>query len=106
VVRGSIKQPIQADPRNITPVETTEIAVWDLWVISTYMEIKHRVANSVKAVLGKSLNPKDIWDTGLRTYVCNRTLTSALDGRTPYEMVYDVMPDLADWHAFGVPQLG
>ena len=33
----------------------------------------------------------------------NRTLTSALDGRTPYDVVYGVKPDLADLCAFSVP---
>jgi hypothetical protein len=37
------------------------------------------------------------------TYVRNRTLTSALDGRTPYDMAYGVKPDLADLRAFGAP---
>ena len=27
----------------------------------------------------------------------------ALDGRTPYEMLHDMKPDLADWCAFGAP---
>ena len=31
----------------------------------------------------------------------HRTPTKALDGRTPYEMMYDVKPDLADLHGFG-----
>ena len=30
------------------------------------------------------------------TYIRNRKLTSTLDGRTPYDMVYGAKPDLAD----------
>ena len=37
------------------------------------------------------------------TYVRNRTLTNASDGRTPYDMVYGAKPDLADLRAFGAP---
>lgn len=33
----------------------------------------------------------------------NRTLTSALDSRTPSKMVYGVKPDLADSRVFGDP---
>ena len=37
------------------------------------------------------------------TYVRNRTPTKALDGRTPYEMLYDVKSDLADLRVFDAP---
>ncbi len=33
----------------------------------------------------------------------NRTLTAALDGCTPYEMVYGMKPDVADLRAFSAP---
>ena len=35
------------------------------------------------------------------TYDWNRTLTSALEGHTPYEVVYSIKPDLTDLCAFG-----
>ena len=37
------------------------------------------------------------------TYIGNRTPAKALDGRTYYEMLYDVKLDLANLHSLGVP---
>ena len=37
-----------------------------------------------------------------RTFT-KRTPTKALDGRTRYEMLYNVKPDIADLRAFGAP---
>ena len=34
-------------------------------------------------------------------YVRNRTPTKALDGRTPYEVLYEVKLELVDLYAFG-----
>jgi len=47
--------------------------------------------------------PKSLWAEAFSMATCvqNRTPTGALEGRTPYEMVYDVKPDLADLRAFG-----
>ena len=55
-------------------------------------------------MLHDSSLPKSLWAEAYNTvmYVRNRTLTSALDGQTPYKMVYGVKPDLADLRAFGV----
>ena len=37
------------------------------------------------------------------TYVHNRTPTRALGGKTPYEMLYGVKPNVAHLRAFGAP---
>ena len=61
------------------------------------------LTSAVCAMLNNLGLPKSLWAEAYNTatYVRNRTLTSALDGRTPYEMVYGVKPDLADLRAFG-----
>ena len=63
------------------------------------------LTNAVRTMLHDAGLPKSLWAEAFRTatYVRNRTLTKALDGRTPYEMLYDVMPDLAELHAFSAP---
>ena len=54
------------------------------------------LTNAVHAMLNDSGLPKSLWAEAynMATYVHNRTLTSALDSRTPYEMVYGIKPDL------------
>ena len=49
--------------------------------------------------------PKPLWAEAFNAamYVRNRLPTSALKGSTPYEMVYDVKPDLANLRAFSAP---
>ena len=37
------------------------------------------------------------------TYVHNRTPTQALGGRTPYEVLYGVKPDVSHLRTFGTP---
>ena len=37
------------------------------------------------------------------TYLCNRTPMRALDGLTPFELLYGMKPDLADLRTFGAP---
>ena len=63
------------------------------------------LTNAVRAMLHDAGLPKSLWAEAFRTatYVRNRTPTKALDGRTPYEMLYKVTPDLAELRAFGAP---
>ena len=63
------------------------------------------LTSSVHAMLTDSGLPKSLWVEAFNTatYVRNRTLTSVLDGRTPYDMVYGIKPDLADLCAFSAP---
>ena len=63
------------------------------------------LTSSVRVKLAESGLLKSLWAEAYNTatYVRNRTITSALDGRTPYNIVYSVKPDLADLRAFGTP---
>ena len=63
------------------------------------------LTNAVRTMLHNSGPPKTLWAEAFNTvtYIQNRTPTSALGGRTPHEMVYDVKPDLANLRAFGAP---
>ena len=63
------------------------------------------LTNAVRARLHDSGLPKALWAEvfSVATYVRNRSPTSALKGSTPYKMVYDVKPDLANLRAFGAP---
>ena len=63
------------------------------------------LTNAVCTMLNDSGLPKSLWAEAYNTaaYVRNRTLTSALDGCAPYEMVYGVKLNLADLRAFGSP---
>ena len=48
--------------------------------------------------------PKCLWAEAFSTamYMHNRTLTKALDGLTPYEVLHGMKPDLANLCAFGI----
>ena len=48
--------------------------------------------------------PKSLWAEAFSTvtYIWDRTPRGALEGRTPYEVVYGVKLDLADLRAFGM----
>ena len=63
------------------------------------------LTSSVRVMFADSGLPKSLWAEAYNTatYVRNRMLTSALDGRTLCNMVYSVKPDLADLRAFGTP---
>ena len=63
------------------------------------------LTNAVCVMLNNLGLPKSLWAEAYNmvAYVRNRTLTSALDGHAPYEMVYGVKPDLVDLCAFGSP---
>ena len=61
------------------------------------------LTNAVCAMLHDSGLPNALWAEAFSaaTYVRNRSPTSALKGSTPYEMVYDMKPDLANLRTFG-----
>ncbi len=63
------------------------------------------LTSAVRAMLHDAGLPKNLWAKvyNTATHVRNRTLTAALDGRTPYEMVYRTKPDVADLWAFSAP---
>jgi hypothetical protein len=49
--------------------------------------------------------PKMLWGEGLRhaTWLKNRTATRALDGKTPFEALFGMPPDLSGLHLWGCP---
>ena len=59
------------------------------------------LADAVRVMLYDAGLPKSLWAEAFSTatYVRNRTPTKALDGHTPYEVVCDVKPDLANLRA-------
>ena len=63
------------------------------------------LTNVVCAMLHDSGLPKDLWAKvfNMVTYIRNRLPMSALKGYMPYEMVYDVKPDLVNLCMFSVP---
>jgi len=63
------------------------------------------LTSSVRTMLTDSGLPKSLWAEAFNTvtYVRNSMLTRVLDGRTPYDMVYGVKPNLADLCAFSTP---
>ena len=62
LIDGSVVHPVSVDVNNVTPQETADIVAFDLRAISAYQEIKYRVGDTAKSVLGKSRDPKAVWD--------------------------------------------
>jgi len=60
---------------------------------------------AARAMLHDAGLPQILWAEAFSTatYLRNRTLTRALDGLTPFELLYGMKPDLADLHMFGAP---
>jgi len=60
---------------------------------------------TARAMLHNAGLPKKLWAEAFSTatYLRNRTPTRALDGLTPFELLYGMKPDLADLRAFGAP---
>ena len=63
------------------------------------------LTSAVRAMLHDSGLPKYLWAEAFSaaTYVHNRTPTKALGGRTPYEVLYGMKPDVSHLRAFGAP---
>ncbi len=62
MVDGTIVRPVPADPENITSQETAAITEFDLRTVSAYQEIKLRISANANGVLGRSRDPKTVWD--------------------------------------------
>jgi len=60
---------------------------------------------AARAMLHDAGLPQILWAEAfsIATYLCNRTPTRALDGLTPFELLYGMKPDLADLRTFGAP---
>ena len=63
------------------------------------------LTNAVCAMLHDSGLPRFLWAEAFNTatYLHNRTPTRVLGGRTPYEVLYGVKPDVSHLRAFGAP---
>ena len=85
----------------------------DLEGIKPHMSVRYslesnEVAERTTGVLTNSMRLM-LHDSGLSeafnttTYIHNRTLMKVLGGRTPYEMLYGIRPDMSHLRAFGAP---
>jgi hypothetical protein len=65
--------------------------------------INYTLLNPVRCMLSESKLPKSLWAEALSTavYVRNRSPTSAVPGKTPYEVWTGSKPDLAHLRVFG-----
>jgi hypothetical protein len=63
------------------------------------------LTNSARAMLRDSSLPKFLWAKAFSaaTYVHNRMPAKALDGRTPYKVLYSERPDVSHLRVFGAP---
>jgi hypothetical protein len=68
------------------------------------VERKHQhLLNIGRALLFQSTLPKHFWSYTIThaTYIINRTATPVLKGKSPYEMMFNVLPDLNTLKVFG-----
>ena len=63
------------------------------------------LTNAERTILHHLGMPKSLWAEAFSTatYIRDRTPTAVLEGRTRYDPLYDVKPDLANLWAFGAP---
>ena len=63
------------------------------------------LTNIVRAMLHDCSLLRSLWAEAFKTatYVRNRTPTKALGGRTPFELVYGMIPNVSHLHAFSTP---
>jgi hypothetical protein len=68
------------------------------------VERKHQhLLNIARALLFQSNLPKQFWCYAVlhATYIINRTATPVLKGKSPYEMIFNTLPDLNTLKVFG-----
>ena len=107
----SVARPIPAIPNAPTPQEVSDVAAYDLRAISAYQETKYCVGDSAKSVLGKSRDPKIVWDIlerrfgsrqeGLQESLINKLRKAAWDVSkmsilTHRDTMFDLRTQLAD----------
>ena len=61
------------------------------------------ILEGIRAILNESSLPKNMWGEAARhiIWLMNRTQTKAVDGKTPYEAVFDKKPDLRGLRIWG-----
>ncbi len=62
LIDGTLTRPNPVDPNAPTPQEVANITAFDLQAISAYQEIRYRIGDSAKSVIGTSVDPKTMWD--------------------------------------------
>ena len=113
LIVSTITRPAPLDVANITPQEAALIEAFELRAISAYQEIKFRVGDTAKSVLGTSRDPKTVWDIlerrfgsqqeGLQDSLINQLQRAAWDGKTPMLTHRDYMFNLrAQLHDTGL----
>jgi hypothetical protein len=68
------------------------------------VERKHQhILNVARALLYQSNLPKHFWSYAVlhATYIINRICTPVLNDKSPYEMLFDTLPDLNELKVFG-----
>ncbi len=67
--------------------------------------LKHTLLERIRAFTHMSGLPKTLWGEGLRhaTWLKNRTATHALDGKTPFEALFGMPPNLSGLRLWGCP---
>ncbi len=82
----------------LTVHDTPQLNGMAEWLNCTLLERIH-------AFVHMSGLPKTLWGEGLRhaTWLKNRTATCALDGKTPFEVLFGTPPNLSGLHLWGCP---
>jgi hypothetical protein len=68
------------------------------------VERKHQhILNIARALLFQSFLPKHFWsyDVLHATYIMNRVTTPVLNNKSPYELLFGILPDLNELKVFG-----
>ena len=68
-------------------------------------QLNRTLLERIQAFVHTSGLPKMLWGEGLRhaTWLKNRTATRALDGKTPFEALFSMPPDLSGLRLWGCP---
>jgi transposase InsO family protein len=83
-----------------------QLTTHDTPQLNGVMECLNRtLLECIRAFMHTSGLPKTLWGEGLRhaTWLKNQTATRALDGKTPYEVLFSALPDLLELKLWGCP---
>ena len=110
LIDGLVRRLVPLVADNVSAQETTDMAAYDLRAISAYQQIRYRVGDMAKSVLGKSRDPKTVWhilenrfgsrQEGLQESLINKLQRAAWDGKmsilTHCNVMFDLRTQLAD----------